>query len=190
MNSARLRTAVQALTRVADGRADESAFLEEAEAILADLLAHDDWLPDRYAEPSAERYRQYLLYCDPKERFSVVSFVWLPGQSTPIHNHEVWGLVGVLRGRERSIAYTVAGDGSLVEGADVVARPGEIGRVSPTIGDIHRVSSATETETTVSIHIYGGNIGRIARSAFDPDGARRPFVGRFANDSLPNIWNE
>ena len=41
---------------------------------------------------------QYLLYCDPEERFSVVSFVWGPGQSTPTHDPSVWGLIGVLRG--------------------------------------------------------------------------------------------
>ncbi len=33
-----------------------------------------------------------------RERFCVVSFVWGPDQATPIHNHTVWGLVGVLRG--------------------------------------------------------------------------------------------
>ena len=30
----------------------------------------------------------------------MVSFVWGPGQQSPIHNHTVWGLIGVLRGAE------------------------------------------------------------------------------------------
>src|SRR4051794_8765541 len=42
---------------------------------------------------------------DPFERFSVVSFVWGPGQKTPIHDHSVWGLVGVMRGAERARAF-------------------------------------------------------------------------------------
>ena len=41
-----------------------------------------------------------LLHCDPMERFSVVSFVWAPGQKTPVHDHTVWGMVGVMRGVE------------------------------------------------------------------------------------------
>ena len=53
-----------------------------------------------FAEADAGRYRQYLLHCDPLERFSVVSFVWGPGQQTPVHDHTVWGMVGVLRGAE------------------------------------------------------------------------------------------
>jgi predicted metal-dependent enzyme (double-stranded beta helix superfamily) len=43
----------------------------------------------------------------------VVSFVWAPGQGTPIHDHRVWGLVGVLRGAETSERFVRQGDGSL-----------------------------------------------------------------------------
>ncbi len=66
------------------------------------MIRHDDWLPAAYAAPDPARYRQYLLHCDSAERFSIVSFVWGPGQLTPIHDHTVWGLVGVLRGAEIS----------------------------------------------------------------------------------------
>ena len=57
------------------------------EAALSNLVATDDWLPDAFAVPGEDSYRQYLLYCDPFERFSVVSFVWAAGQETPIHDH-------------------------------------------------------------------------------------------------------
>ena len=66
-------------------------------------MSHDDWLPEEFAAPSPESYRQYLLHCDPLERFSVVSFVWMPGHRTPIHDHTVWGLVGVMRGEETQL---------------------------------------------------------------------------------------
>jgi hypothetical protein len=46
--------------------------------------------PTEFAEPAPDTYRQYLLHCDPLERFSVVSFVWGPGHRTPIHDHTVW----------------------------------------------------------------------------------------------------
>src|SRR6185503_18647305 len=98
---ARLRGFVQDMTRLIErhGR-DEATLLDEGEKLLRPLIAHDDWLPEQFAAPSDESYRQYLLYCDPLERFSVVSFVWQPGQKTPVHNHTVWGLVGVMRGAE------------------------------------------------------------------------------------------
>ena len=78
----------------------EADILQRATVLLKQLIQQDDWLPDTFAKPSPERYQQYLLYADPDDRFSVVSFVWGPGQSTPIHDHTVWGLVGVLRGAE------------------------------------------------------------------------------------------
>jgi len=99
-NLAPLRTFVGQLTALVDTIDDEPTLLARGGVLLADLVAVDDWLPDEYATPSPVRYQQYLLHCDPLERFSVVSFVWGPGQSTPIHDHRVWGLVGVLRGAE------------------------------------------------------------------------------------------
>ena len=73
--------------------------------LLAQLVSHDDWLPDEFAQPNPERYQQFLLYADPDDRFSVVSFVWGPGQATPIHDHTVWGLVGVLRGAVEPLGF-------------------------------------------------------------------------------------
>ncbi|MGN6765364.1 MAG: cysteine dioxygenase, partial [Rhizobiaceae bacterium] len=70
---------------------DEAMILAKGRLLLADLISTDDWLPHCFSEPNAVKYRQYLLYCDPLGRFSVVSFVWGPGQSTPIHDHTTWG---------------------------------------------------------------------------------------------------
>src|SRR5689334_20821552 len=98
-NSARFRGYTAAMTElVARPPASEQALLDAGQALLRDLLDHDDWLPAEMASPSAQGYRQYLLHCDPLERFCVVSFVWEPGQRTPVHDHLTWGLVGQLRG--------------------------------------------------------------------------------------------
>ena len=100
-SNARLRDYLRKMTlAVEQYGSDEAKMLDEGERLLADLVGHDDWLPEAFAQPSTEGYRQYLLYCDPLERFSVVSFVWGPGQKTPVHDHTVWGLVGMMRGAE------------------------------------------------------------------------------------------
>jgi 3-mercaptopropionate dioxygenase len=98
----RLRRFVGDLTRLTDAHAGEAEILDCAGASLRALVAVDDWLPPEFALPDSVQYRQYLLYCDPLERFSVVSFVWGPGQRTPVHDHTVWGLIGMLRGAEIS----------------------------------------------------------------------------------------
>ena len=191
MSVARLRDAARGFTELADRHPGEREFLEQGKQILAALIAHDDWLPEQYARPSPERYQQYLLHCDPLERFSIVSFVWGPGQSTPVHDHRVWGLIGVLRGLERSVTFTRADDGTLVAGEDRVGGPGDVSAVSPRLGDIHQVFNAHADQVTISIHVYGGNIGRIDRATFDPEsGVEARFVSRFSNDTLPNLWRD
>ena len=72
-----LRDFVLDLTRAVEkfGQ-DEPAMLREGKKLLARLIVRDDWLPPEFAQVHADTYRQYLLYCDPLERFSVVSFVW------------------------------------------------------------------------------------------------------------------
>src|SRR3546814_5299807 len=53
-----------------------SEALEEASRHMKVLVASDDWLPDCMAQPHPQHYQQHLLYGDPLDRFSVVSFVW------------------------------------------------------------------------------------------------------------------
>jgi predicted metal-dependent enzyme (double-stranded beta helix superfamily) len=186
-----LREFVVAITRLLERTDDEAVILAEGRDRLAALIARDGWLPDAFAQPHPERYQQYLLHADPLERFSVVSFVWGPGQRTPIHDHTVWGLVGVLRGAERAIRYRRAGDGRLRpdSGGELLAA-GEVEAVSPTVGDIHAVANALPDRPSISIHVYGANIGAVSRHVFDPDtGAARGFVSGYSSEVVPNLWS-
>jgi predicted metal-dependent enzyme (double-stranded beta helix superfamily) len=189
-NPARLREFVVGLARTLESENDEAAILEGGRALLGALIAHDDWLPDEYAAPEPSRYQQYLLHCDSLERFSVVSFVWGPGQSTPVHDHRVWGLVGVLRGAEWSQAFSRNAPGTLLASAPRERLgPGSVTAVSPRIGDIHRVSNAYDDRVSISIHVYGANIGAVERATYDATGLPRRFVSGYANRRLPNLWD-
>ena len=188
----RFREFVCDMTRLVDraGR-DEAVLLAEGHHLLSELVAHDDWLPDAFARPPESGYSQYLLHCDPLERFSVVSFVWGPGVATPVHDHTVWGLIGMLRGAETSTAFTRdPASGRLVPGETTRLDPGEIEAVSPTIGDIHVVRNAHEDRPSISIHVYGANIGAVRRHTFCPEtGAPSAFVSGYTNAVCPNIWD-
>jgi predicted metal-dependent enzyme (double-stranded beta helix superfamily) len=189
-NLAKLRDFVRAFTLLVDSGAQEASILREGRMLLANLVAVDDWLPGRFAHADPQRYRQYLLYCDPLERFSIVSFVWGPGQATPVHDHTVWGMVGVLRGSERCEDFRLpSGPGPMIRTGVQDMPAGAVDMVSPAIGDIHRVSNAIADGVSVSIHVYGANIGTIARHVYDSaSGERRSFVSGYANDLLPNLW--
>lgn len=169
---------------------DEAWLLERLMPAMTDLVARDDWLPEHAAKEGLEHYKQYLLYGDPRNRFSILSYVWRPGQGTPIHNHTVWGVIGVLRGAEESQRYERSPEGPMVAlGAPDVFRAGDVTAVSPTIGDIHAVHNRSADVTAISIHLYGGNIGIIERDAFaESDGRVTKFVSGYSSDSVPNLW--
>jgi predicted metal-dependent enzyme (double-stranded beta helix superfamily) len=108
-----------------------------------------------------------------------------------LDRHTVWGLVGVLRGAERNQAYRRELDGALVkEGPETLLRRGTVVAVSPALGDIHAVRNALDDQPSMSIHIYGGNIGAIRRSTFSPaDGTAKPFISGYTNNVVPNLWD-
>lgn len=187
--AARFAGFIRQMTAVVESFSDdEPMLLDAAEPLLADLVRNDDWLPARFAVPSDQSYRQYLLYRDPRNRFSVVSFVWQPGQQTPVHDHTVWGLVGVLRGQEHCEEFLVQAEGLAPRRlAEHPLLPGAVDRVSPRIGDVHRVSNSGEV-TAVSIHVYGADIGAISRHVFDEStGAVREFVSGYSNGDLGTL---
>ncbi|PLZ03602.1 cysteine dioxygenase [Burkholderia sp. WAC0059] len=188
-----LRQFVGAIADIVDGidaQHDEPRLLEQGRDALRELVRVDNWLPDAYAQPSPERYQQFLLFADARQRFSVVSFVWGPGQRTPVHDHTVWGLIGVLRGAEYSQSYARNNDGTLREdGAEILLERGAVEAVSPTVGDIHRVRNAYDDRVSISIHVYGANIGAVRRSVWPEGKPEKLFISGYSNDTLPNFWD-
>ncbi|MEC3949591.1 cysteine dioxygenase family protein [Sphingobium sp. HWE2-09] len=185
----RLRGFVTAFADLLSATRDEQAILESGRALVSRLIATDDWLPEAFAQLNPDRYQQYLLHCDSRERFSVVSFVWGPGQSTPIHDHSVWGLVGVLRGAEKVERFRRLPSGALVDEGEEWLHEGEVDAVSPRIGDIHRVTNGLADRPSVSIHVYGANIGAVERATYALDGTPKTFISGYANGVIPNLWD-
>ncbi len=182
---------VSAMTRLVEsGPQHEGRLVEGAAPLMRELVARDDWLPEAMAVPHPQYYQQHLLYGDPLDRFSLVSFVWGPGQQTPVHDHTVWGIIGMLRGAECGLRYTREPSGRMTSsGEELRLEPGELDIVSPCLGDIHRVRNAFDDRVSVSIHLYGGNIGRIARHVYVPEtGEMKPFVSGYSNALSPNLW--
>ena len=190
----RLRRFIGDMTSLVGGAwqdKDEAATVEVGARLLGDLVSHDDWLPESMAKCPPHGYAQNMLWCDPLERFSVVSFVWAPSACTPVHDHQMWGLVGMLRGSETSQAYRRdAVTGALTLGPCATLKPGDVEILRPSEGDIHKVTNALADRGSISIHVYGGNIGAVKRFTFDPDtGKPNLFISGYTNQIVPNLWD-
>ncbi len=132
---------------------------------LAPTLREQQLLTVEQQSGSSEGYQQHILHVEPNGSFSVVALVWLPGQSTPIHDHVSWCTVGVYRGEETEIRYRLAGhdaDRRLLVTERHINDNGNADGIAPP-GDIHRVMN-TGTGMAISLHVYGADIGRLGSS--------------------------
>lgn len=168
---------------------DEAAILARLCPVLSDLIATDEWFPETYTQPHPEHYQAFLLHGDPLGRLSLIGYAWGPGQKTPVHDHRMWGIVGVVRGALTATNYRRGPQGLIAEAPQRLAAGG-LTMVSPRLGDIHAIANAVPDAVTLSVHLYGGDVSGTVRGIFDPDtGAERPFVSGYANATTPNLWD-
>ncbi len=162
------------------------------EPFLRTLVLDRDWLEPNFQQALPDKpYSQYLLFRPPDRSFSVVSFVWRPDNGSPVHDHCTWGVIGQYEGMEEETRFLRRDDGSDPDVADIeevsvgVFGPGAVAHVYPPDRDIHRIYNRTETPT-VSIHIYGGDIGTQQRHVFElSTGHIKTFVSGY-DEPLPD----
>ena len=180
-----IRAFIGEVQRVRAEEPDPTHVLSLIEPAFQELLADPTWLPDHFAEPSAESgmgsgIGMWLLYRAGDGNLAFSSLVVPPGASTPVHDHLAWGLVGLYRGTQDEEIYARRGGRlELVEQRSLT--PGDFYVLIPPRDDIHRVRT-TSAETSVSIHLLTNDTGCVWRHAYDPDsGEERPFRSGYVN---------
>lgn len=100
----------------------------------------------------------HLLHAEPDGSFSVTAVIWRPGQTTAIHDHITWCVVGVLQGVEHEELFD-----ERLRPIGVNDNPtGEVGGFAPP-GDIHRIRNIGG-ENAISLHVYGTDLSRVGSS--------------------------
>ncbi len=120
---------------------------------------------------------EMLLYTDNKRLFSIRLYLWGPGEYTPVHDHNAWGLIGSVLGEFEVIKYTREDDGSdeeyarLGEKDRLLLKPGETDVTLPLNNGIHRTGNPTD-KTLATMHLYGNPVRRTYINTFDPESGR------------------
>jgi 3-mercaptopropionate dioxygenase len=131
------------------------AVMEAVSQAIADpsLLRPEQRLPD------SRCYRQHILHVEADGSFSVVALVWAPGQSTPVHDHRSWCVVGVIEGEESEMRFRSGSDSAPpIPVCTGINRQGSVqGLLAP--DEIHHVANRG-TELAVSLHVYGTDLAR------------------------------
>ncbi len=163
----------------------ESELLRQLKPRMEGLLRTPRSVPGHAFVPRKDRFANNLLYRPADRAFSIMGGNWAPGQTTPIHDHLTWAVVGVYQGQERESIYRRTDDGSDPARASLElasARFNEKGHVTVlSRTGIHRIDNVS-SRPSHSIHVYGRDIGPLERHAYDPvTGAVSKFVSGYCN---------
>lgn len=99
-----------------------------------------------------------------------------PEAPTPVHNHNSWGVICVIRGRDRHILWARQDDGSRPEQAQLriietrELGPGDVAWFPDVPGDIHSQQGIGETAS--ELVFFGRDPNARPRLYFDPESGR------------------
>ncbi len=165
------------------------ATIETLRAPFAAFLARDGWLPEPCRVPIPGKAASYALLRSKDPEYVLFSMVLPAGESTKVHNHLAWGLIGLWQGTQFEVQYRRMDDGSNPEYAELQETErrrlerGEITRLLPPVDDIHIITTLSEIPS-ISIHLLGNDLGKIRRQLFYPDERRaETFISGYDNVS-------
>ena len=164
---------------------DESKLFRTIKPLLEKLIQAPGSVPLEAFAPRRDRFAMNLIHMPGDESFSIIGGVWHPDQTTPIHDHLTWALIGVYDGEEREALFRRTDDGSNPKIAKIEKVSEKINKKEhvTVLGHrgIHRVDNISDKPTT-SIHVYGRDIGNTERHSYDPvTGEIGRFVSGYCN---------
>ena len=149
--------------------ADEQQRLEQAVPLVRKLLTSSYWLQMEFTQPPTKPgWSVNFLYREYGWPLTAQMVAWLPGNSSPIHNHGAWGIVAIVGGSEKN---TIWRRSPTSEHPDRIEQVGEMHLVPGDVvaflpGAIHSVEPVGE-EMVVSFNLYG-ETDFSQRFEFDP----------------------
>ena len=115
---------------------------------------------------------EFILFINNRRLFSARLYIYEPGQYTPVHDHNSWGVYGCVHNRVEVIRYRREDDGTrpgyarLQEIERPVLQPGDTATVLPLNDGIHRAGNPAG-ESSVMLSVYGTPIRRLYVNQYD-----------------------
>ena len=165
-----LQDFIEDLDRITRAEASQEKIVGAAKPLLAKLVRNPDCIEPQFRKRGATAYGRYMLHRAPL--FNISSVVWGPGDNAKAHNHDTWGLVGVIENEIQETRFRRKDDRSQTGSAalEVTAvLKNKAGMVSCLISpqdDIHEMNNVTDRDT-VEIHVYGKDLTDMPRLRFD-----------------------
>ena len=115
---------------------------------------------------------EILLYLNTKPMFSIRMFIYEPGDYTPIHDHNSWGVIGAVLGKIGVVKYVREDDGSkpgyarLHKSEKLLLEGSQTDLALPLNQGIHQTGNPG-SQTSIMLSVYGRPIRQIYIHRFD-----------------------
>jgi predicted metal-dependent enzyme (double-stranded beta helix superfamily) len=165
-----LKEFIADLERITNAETAQEKILAAAKPLLAKLVQQPNCIEEKYRKRGATAYGRYMLHRSP--RFNISSVVWGPGDNAKAHNHDTWGMVGVIENEIQETRFHRRDDGERADYADLEIKAvlkNKAGMVSCLVSpddDIHEMNNVSDRDT-VEIHVYGKDLTDMPRLRFD-----------------------
>ena len=142
---------------------------------LERLISNPDSIPAEFRHPLGlgprPNHASRLLY-QGESGLQVTAVVWGAGEHLGPHDHQTWGMIGILENSLTETRYRrvddrdVDGYAKLEKDRSATFKPGEITLLIPVEDEIHQMDNHTD-RPTVEIHVYGTDLRGLERHSFD-----------------------
>lgn len=174
MSTDSLRDFIVELDRITARESAPEKITAEVAPLLGRLVRDPAAIPAEFRRrgPKGERGR-WMLHRAP--RFNVTAVVWRPGDTAGPHNHETWGVIGVVDNEIQETRYRHTPGGGLEAKGVTRHGPGAVSCLVPPGDEVHAMHNPTERDT-LEIHVYGRDLAGLRRRTWNEDGSEKELV--------------
>jgi predicted metal-dependent enzyme (double-stranded beta helix superfamily) len=152
------------------GHPEQRVLFERGSSYLERLIQNPDALPDQFTRTSGvgprPNHGAYALYRGPGLFVSAV--VWGPGDRLGPHDHQTWGMIGVMGNAIQETRFRRVDDrdkpgfAQLEQVRSTLVKPGDVSVLVPETDEIHAMYNDSD-RATVEIHVYGQDLVGLQR---------------------------
>ncbi len=139
---------------------DQKALVEAGVSSLRKLMSNPDFLDPGFVHAVTHEGLEGRVYKSEEHGYYIQFFAWPPGCKSPVHNHNTWGLMGIMHNCLHVTEYDLEleGDSFKVKNSESFdAHAGAIAYLTSPDNEIHCVRNNSD-EMSYSLHIYGAEM--------------------------------
>jgi predicted metal-dependent enzyme (double-stranded beta helix superfamily) len=178
------------MTELLNSQPNEGRLFDRGSVYLERLIRNPKAIPEEFQRPVGRGNRpnhgSYALYRG--DGLFVSAVVWGPGDYVGPHDHQTWGMIGVMGNAIQETRYRRVDDrdrpgyAKLETDRSTLVKPGDVSLLVPEVDEIHRMDNFSD-RSTVEIHVYGKDLVGLPRFRYDVESGK---VTPFASERFDN----